>query len=388
MKHPLSLVGFGMLSSLLLALFMNRTMFFALLGMTAILIMAVVWPWITVKGIRGELTLEKRRSRVGEPVQLKLKLTNKWPWPLWGLIVSKGFFQDSNNSAGMSLSRVSAWTTATFTWKFTPRQRGVYPLELPQIETSFPLGLFACRVPLNCQSELIVWPETFDLEGLPDTQSFHLNEQKLTDRKAGDCGDLLGTRQFRQGDSLRRIHWGQTARTQNLIVCERQAPAATSLELIIDANCYEMTSSAADFQIEKVLSIAASIVKSVVSQNGFISCHFNGTIFEPGKGNREYERLMDGLARVPRGGDLNQLNPSIPRYVRHSSTFVVGPQNSPLFNSLGDLHGLCHLQLIRVESVEHQPECNSNLSYMSERSESWKYRLAHQWKRGRLNYGG
>jgi uncharacterized protein (DUF58 family) len=56
----------------------------------------------------------------------------------------------------------------------------------------------------------------------------------MSDRTAGETGDLLGTRLFRAGDSLRRVHWVQTARQQQLVVTERQSPAGSVVRVCVD----------------------------------------------------------------------------------------------------------------------------------------------------------
>ena len=387
MKHPLALGAFGMISSLLLALFMNQTVFLALLGIAAVLLIAVVWPWITVRGLRGELILETRRARIGQSVTIQLKLTNKWPWPLWGLMVSKGFFALSRSSSGLSLSRMPAWTTAVFTWNFTPEHRGVYPVELPQLETSFPLGLFTCRIPVECRGELIVWTETVRLEGLPDSHSLHFQMQNLTDRKAGDFGDLIGTRAFREGDSLRRIHWGQSARMQSLIVCERQAPASASAGLIVDARSYGDRTPESDRQLEQVLSISASIVESLLRQNAFVSCELNDSSWQIGGNYRDYERFMDALARIPVGGENGPSTARTSARSRCETAIVVATWESPLFAGSLEQHKTHSTTWIKVgrpksESMEHPPCSRAGAAAR------WQDALQANWRKGKLCHVG
>ncbi|QDU82447.1 hypothetical protein Pla110_42040 [Polystyrenella longa] len=380
LKHPLALIGGGILSALLLALFMNQTVFLAMLAMTVVLLIAIVWPFITVRGLRGDLTMGTRRTRVGQRVQVSLKLTNKWPWPLWGLMVSKGFFPESQRVNGFSLTRMSAWTTAEFSWEFSPEQRGVYPLETPQIETSFPLGLFTCRSPISCLGELIVWPETVRLEGLPDSSSLDFHEQNMTDRKAGDLGDLIGTRAFREGDSLRRIHWGQTARMQSLIVNERQSPASASAEVIVDICSYLERSPAWDRKVEEVLSIAASVVESLVRQNAYVLCDMSGEIYQLGGNHRNYERYMDALARVPYGG-ISETNSS-QDYSRSrlGTAIVITTAESPLIEYMSKSRNHHSTSWIEVGSLPLEPVANSDCR-SSVQSTRWQDDLRANWLR-------
>lgn len=287
----------------------------------------------------------------------------------------------------MSLSRMPAWTTVTFSWNFTPSRRGVYPLETPQIETSFPVGLFTCRIPLKCHGKLIVWPETVKLEGLPDSSSVQFHSNYFTDRKAGEFGDLLGTRGFRDGDSLRRIHWGQTARMQTMIVCERQSPVSTSLELVIDASRCSTGSAKQDERIEQVLSISASIVQSVVRQNAAVTCHLNGTVYEPGQSHRDYERFMDALALIPWGGCEETSSPTLPRFVRSESLILIGTTDSRLFNQPEHAKQMNadRCKWIQVGALENEQRRSHRGEAFNEEND-WRSGLLASWNKGRLSH--
>ena len=91
--------------------------------------LGIVWPWLTMYGIRCELAFEGTRAREGEPVRTTITLTNRWPWPAWGLSLVRGFVIDTRDAAqGVALSKVSAWDTAEFAWEFIPECRGIYPV--------------------------------------------------------------------------------------------------------------------------------------------------------------------------------------------------------------------------------------------------------------------
>ena len=114
-------------------------------------------------------------------------------------------------------------------------QRGAYPVNgRAEVETSFPFGLFRARREVRVTGKLIVWPQTVALPNLPDVAETSSVDDSFSDRRVGDLGDMLGTRLFREGDSLRRVHWAQTARQQTLIVTERQAPLTTSVRVVLD----------------------------------------------------------------------------------------------------------------------------------------------------------
>lgn len=133
------------------------------------------------------MTFDVRRSRVGQPVLVRLRVQNRWPYPVWGLSLVRGFAVNTSSDSheGVSLARVSGWASVEFTWSFTPQIRGVYPLISPQIETAFPFGLYRAARKTAVEGHLVVWPSTVMLEGLPDTTESRQSDDQLADLRAG-----------------------------------------------------------------------------------------------------------------------------------------------------------------------------------------------------------
>ncbi len=100
----------------------------------------VAFPWLAMRGLEAHLVFDTRRSRVGQPVMVRLRIRNRWPWPVWGVSLVRGFAlrRTADTDEGMSLARVPGWSTVEYSWPFMPQRRGHYPLETPEIETAFP----------------------------------------------------------------------------------------------------------------------------------------------------------------------------------------------------------------------------------------------------------
>jgi uncharacterized protein (DUF58 family) len=281
----------------------------AALYVTAILILlagtGVAFPWLAMKGIEAHLTFDHRRGRVGGSVPVRLRIRNRWPWPVWGLSVVRGFTlsKASNTEDGVALARVPGWSTIEYSWQFVPKHRGRYPLAAAEVETGFPFGLFRASRPAAVDGHVIVWPKTVSLAGLPDAAETGHAEDQLTDRRAGDFGDMLGTRLFRQGDSLRRVHWAQTARQQQLIVCERQAAATSVVRVTLDLNaashaqCDPGERREGD-TVELVVQVAASVCESLHRQHCRVELWMGDQMLVAGESVAGFQRLMDTLSQA------------------------------------------------------------------------------------------
>jgi uncharacterized protein (DUF58 family) len=281
---------------------------FALTGsLCGVFALGVVWPKIAVRGLHCRIRFESARTREGQPVSVRVRITNRWPWPVWGLALEQGFavFPDSaqlESGESVALSRVGGWATSEFIWSFKPQRRGVYPLTNPTIETGFPFGLVKAHRECLAENELLVWPCSVRLESLPDTFDQSPRENQLTDRKAGDYGDMLGVRPFRVGDSLRRVHWAQTARHGRMIVCERQSAAACAVRIIADLRPEVHSGDGGDSTLEQTIRILASVCESLQAQRAVVECVIGHELFTLGNSEADWRRLMDRLARIPVNG--------------------------------------------------------------------------------------
>jgi uncharacterized protein (DUF58 family) len=298
LKRPHGFLAVAGLVALICALFLNAVAWVAVGAVTVVLVLGLVWPWIAMKGLSASLLWDSKRGREGEPVGVRLKVRNRWPWPVWGLAVQGGFRQDTVSAA---LTRVPALCEVEFTWSFTPDERGVYPTQSPLLETGFPFGLWKASRTIAVKQELLVWPMTAQLDGLPDLTDGHQSEERLSDRRAGDLGDILGTRGFRQGDSLRRVHWAQSARHQRLIVTERQSGAESRVCVRIDACSDSHSGHGVDSTLNCTLRIAASICQTLHAEHTHVDCVIGGDAICLNKAGG-LSRLMDRLARIPESG--------------------------------------------------------------------------------------
>jgi len=182
---------------------------------TAFLILGLVWPWVSMKGIRCSLVLPQDRMREGEDVSVIFRVKNYWPLPVFGMMVKGDFLQDLEPGAepiAFSLQHVPAWSETEFTVKVKPQRRGRLPSDDVIVSNGFPFGLIDVSKTVAKTESALVWPAIQSLEGFPQAHAngFSLNGA-LVDRSGND-GDTIGVRCYRDGDRLRNIHWAQSIR--------------------------------------------------------------------------------------------------------------------------------------------------------------------------------
>ena len=102
---------------------------------------------------------------------------------------------------------------------------GLEKLRIQDIFGFFALPLFTCRGITKQSLTLTVYPAVVNLSGepAPPVVSNDYNESSFVTADHGES--FAGTRQYRDGDSLKRIHWIQTIRTREIYT--RQYELAT-----------------------------------------------------------------------------------------------------------------------------------------------------------------
>lgn len=269
------------------------------LWITAILILvtlaSVAIPWLSIRGIDAQIGFDVTRVRAGQPVIVRLRIRNRWPVPVWGLSVVRGFAlrEAVDTDEGISVARLPARSVSELSWEFIPVRRGEYPLTPPEIETGFPFGLYRAARRADVTGRVLVWPQTVALYGIPDALASQGGEQRLSERRTGEFGDMLGTRLFRNGDPLRRIHWAQTARQGTLIVSERQASASTAIRIVFD-----VSGPQPEVAFERAVQVVGSLCESLHRQLVRVELSIHDELLVCEASNAALHRLLDCLAVV------------------------------------------------------------------------------------------
>jgi uncharacterized protein (DUF58 family) len=160
---------------------------------------------------RLQLSLTDTQScHAGECSGFHLRLSNPTQLPRWQLRIGW------DKQPGISV-RLNSNSSETLSLSLTTKTRGRIQASRIAISSVFPLGLFRAWAWVHLDATALVWPQP-----APHAQAAPGTGQDASSVNTRDHSgdDLSGIRDYRHGDSPRRIDWKALARCGELLVRE------------------------------------------------------------------------------------------------------------------------------------------------------------------------
>ena len=183
-----------------------------------------------------------------------------------------------------------------------------------RIHTSDPLGFFRGVRPTPDSEIALILPRFASLAGRREPREL---EASLPVPRAGSGNELFGIREYRPGDSLRRIHWRSSARHGELVVREYEPPGVQSLAICLDPQ--PPTPEVAD----QIARIAASEAWDCIQEGGQVVVWAPG--LESSQSSRDLWSQLEWLARYP-----NNPSGGVPRSGRQEVVVITASADEDL----------------------------------------------------------
>lgn len=305
--HKWIFLGFGALCLLVVASLLNAE---HLYYMSAILLTLPVISyglgWYALSGLTFHREMPSD-AWAGEEGELCYVIENPSPFarfflsvheslPDW--IVSTREETPLFNAAAKDTTRV--YRPVTF------RRRGVYQATDFEVTAMDPLGVFAFTRRVRSTGEMVVYPTPGPPVRLPVLGAERYGWQDATSAMLrGSSVEPDGVRAYAIGDSLRHIHWRQTARTGNLTVIEFDETLSQHLVLVLDLMRGTDLGKETQTTLEYAVRLTANLAQQAVQQGAEVRLllppipaleGYPTTL--TGRGQEHLHLLLDVLARV------------------------------------------------------------------------------------------
>lgn len=279
-----------------------------------------LWSRLSLERVGYQRSLGVRRAFVGEEVEVGFSLANRKSLPLPWIEVRESVpetmpARDAHTSPSgapdsvyMTRSTSLAWYERV-SWKhhFLCNRRGYFSFGPVRLRSGDIFGLFPTEREIEGRDRIIVLPRLVELPalGLPTERPF--GEARSGPRIFEDPSRIVGVRDYRPGDPLKRIDWKATARRQELQ--SRVFEPSSSLHLLVALNVSTLEFSWEGYdpiRLERGITVAGSVARWAEEQRYAVGLIANSTYpgadrpisIAPGRDPDQLTHILESLAMV------------------------------------------------------------------------------------------
>ncbi|MEX2236547.1 MAG: DUF58 domain-containing protein [Dehalococcoidia bacterium] len=282
--------------------------------------LARAWSHLSLERLSYQRVLPERRAFVGEKLPFSQVLINRKPLPLpWlevedripnalapvGRTLKPSYLP---NTGLLARSTALSWyERLTWDYELQCTERGYYKLGPARLRSGDLFGFFRQERQEEQSHEILVLPRMYDLQKMDLKPARPAGELRGRHLLVEDPLRPAGVRDYRPGDSVRRLEWKATARRGTLQ--SRVFEPAASLELLIALNINTMELSWEGYDpvlLERAISTAASIARDSLEARLATGLVANGSYpgadrplrVAPARNRDQLTRILEALAVI------------------------------------------------------------------------------------------
>ncbi|GAA1833163.1 DUF58 domain-containing protein [Luedemannella flava] len=242
--------------------------------------------------------IEPVRVPVGSPSRIMLRLTNLSRLPTGTLMLEDRLPYALGSRPRLVLERLSGQGASTVAYTVRAEVRGRFDVGPLAVRVTDPFGLCELTRAFSTVGRLTVVPQTVDLPNVRLAGEFAGSGDSRARSVAVHGEDDVATREYRDGDDLRRVHWRSTARVGELMVRREEQPWDSRATIVLDSRKQGHRGDGPTASFEWAVSGAASIALHL-RRNGYKVRLVTGGGLDIDASERAGEGvILDGLAEA------------------------------------------------------------------------------------------
>lgn len=328
--------------------------------LTAVLLLSYGWAKLSLRGIGVRRLTRTQRSQVGQFAEEQFEITNRSRWPKLWLELEDHSTLPWHVGASRVVSSLLRNGTQRWQVKTLCTQRGRFRLGPITLHTGDPLGLFAEEQELERTSFLTVYPLTVEINSFEPSVSDLSGGEARHRRTQQITSNVHTVRDYVHGDSLNRIHWPSSVRTQRLMSKEFELDPTADIWLYLDlmqdvegaldwiptppepglfalnsrkrqASLMELPPITTEYSIV----VTASLARYFLLRNRAVGMSCRGRtreFLQADRGERQINKMMEALAVVEAQGAFpfaNLIATDGSRLNRNDTVIAISPDPNP-----------------------------------------------------------
>jgi uncharacterized protein (DUF58 family) len=282
---------------------------------------SVLWSRYCLDAVSYQRKFGDTRIFHGEETALTIEVTNAKPLPLAWLLIRDGFPKDISLLTGeleaeeeqeQERSIVHLTDMLALRWYERVRRkylirgdhRGMFRFGPVSLSSGDLFGFGRRSADIEGQDILLVYPRIVPVRELGLPAERPSGESKARRKVIEDPLRMATVREYMPGDSIRHIHWKNTARRDQLQTKVFDPSSSHVLALFVDLQTVHNPYGLIPEYLELIITSAASIAVHALDERYAVGVYANGgpryanywTIVPPGRSPAQVTHILDALA--------------------------------------------------------------------------------------------
>jgi uncharacterized protein (DUF58 family) len=278
-----------------------------------------LWYRYCLDGVTYERSFGDQRIFCGEETDLKIEVTNAKPLPLAWLLIRDSFPKGVSlltgylgevrqaESSVLNLTDMLAmrwYERVQRIYRIRSEVRGVYTFGPATLTSGDIFGFGQRSEDVEETDRLIVYPKVVPVKDVELLYERPSGERKAMRKVIEDPLRMATVREYIPGDSMRYIHWKNTARLNQLQTKVFDPSSSEVLAIFVDLQTAPNPYSFVSEYLELIISAAASIAVDALERRQGVGLYVNGgprdaghwTVVAPGRSPGQGMQILEALA--------------------------------------------------------------------------------------------
>jgi len=260
------------------------------------------------------ITVERTSSKVsiyeGESNEFKIRINNSGP-DIDVLEIFDAIPEELDLIAGTNhfVGSLRNGDDVEFTFMVSPKVFGMYKVGPIRVRSLDLLGLFLEEETIDSYFDLKVYPEVQYVSKLQIKPRKARNwPGEILTRKSGTSQAFYGIRSYMPGDSLRRINWKASSRSEELLSNQFMSEFGGDVIIVLDLRSASVLGDPPDSTMTYATRAAAMVAYRLIRDRnrvGMIALGNSLYKIRPGFGRRQFDRLLTCMVEIKPGDTWN-----------------------------------------------------------------------------------